>query len=70
MLFGASKSKALCITTFLDIKEQGRSQRSKKRKGGAENLRKIGVKSIVLELKKTYRYKSSSLINFQNNETG
>ena len=36
----------------------------------AENVRKIGVKSTVLELQKTYRYKSSSLINFQNNETG
>ena len=36
----------------------------------AENFRKIGVKSTVLELQKTYRYKSSSLINFQNNETG
>ena len=36
----------------------------------AENFRKIDVKSTVLELQKTYRYKSSSLINFQNNETG
>ena len=36
----------------------------------AENVRKIGVKSTVLELQKTYRYKSSSIINFQNNGTG
>ena len=36
----------------------------------AENVRKIGVKSTVLELQKTYRYKSSSIINFQNIETG
>ena len=62
--------------------DQGRSQRSKKRGGdnpgksgvyktcGAENFRKIVVKSTVLELQKTYRYKSSSLINFQNNEIG
>ena len=61
---------------------QGHIQHSKKGRGGnpgnsevykactAENVRKIGVKSTVLELQKTYRYKSSSLINFQNNETG
>ena len=61
---------------------QGRIQHSKKGGGGnpgksevyktctAENVRKIGVKSTVLELQKTYRYKSSSIINFQNNETG
>ena len=62
---------------------QGHIQHSKKGGGGgnpgnsevykactAENVRKIGVKSTVLELQKTYRYKSSSLINFQNNETG
>ena len=36
----------------------------------AENVRKIGVKSTVLELQKTYRYKSSSIINFQNDGTG
>ena len=36
----------------------------------AEKLRKIGVKSTVLELQRSYRYKSSSLINFQNNESG
>ena len=36
----------------------------------AENVRKIGVKSTVLELQKTYRYKSSSIINFQNNGSG
>ena len=36
----------------------------------AENFRKIGVKSTVFELQKSYRHKSSSLINFQNNETG
>ena len=39
-------------------------------KSCAENFRKIGVKSTVLELQKTYRHESSSLINFQNNETG
>ena len=37
---------------------------------GAENFRKIGVKSTVLELQRSYRFKSSSLINFQNNESG
>ena len=36
----------------------------------AEIFRKIGVKSTVLELQKTYRYKSSSIINFQNDGTG
>ena len=36
----------------------------------AENVRKIGVKSTVLELQKSYRYKSSSIINFQNDGTG
>ena len=36
----------------------------------AENVRKIDVKSTVLELQKTYRHTSSSLINFQSNETG
>ena len=36
----------------------------------AEIFIKIGVKSTVLELQKSYRYKSSSIINFQNNGTG
>ena len=58
---------------------QGRIQHSKKsnpRKSEvykactAENFRKIGVKSTVLELQKTYRDKSSSIVNFQNNNTG
>ena len=60
---------------------QGHIQHSKKGGGAipeiviyiaeiAENVRKIGVKSTVLELQKTYKYKSSSIINFQNNDTG
>ena len=60
---------------------QGRLQHSKKGGGNpgksevykactAENVRKIGLISTVLELQKTYRYKSSSIINFQNNGSG
>ena len=60
---------------------QGHIQHSKKEGGGnpgksevykactAENVRKIGVKSTVLELQKNDRYKSSTFY-FQNNETG
>merc|ERR1712030_5725 len=36
---------------------------------GAEIIKKIGVKSTVFELQKSLKYKSSSLINFQINET-
>ena len=59
---------------------QGHIQHSKKGGGGnpgnsevykactAENGRKIGVKSTVLELQKSFKHKSSSLNNFQKNE--
>ena len=48
------------------LKKGGDPQKSGVYKAcAAENFRKIGVKSTVLELQKTYRYKSSSLINFQ-----
>merc|ERR1712030_291949 len=35
----------------------------------SRNFQKIGVKSTVLELQKSLKYKSSSLINFQINGT-
>ena len=77
------RCKAACLEGVRSVQTLVRGVFSiQKREGGnprnsevykactAENVRKIGVKSTVLELQKTYRYKSSSIINFQNNGTG